>query len=170
MVSSPFAHVLQCVGYVSGIFCLWTQLFSDGCTSSLASAATQLLVVTTSFVVAANIATLKPFNTAMRQRQPGQKKGPSGKALWKLTENHAIQWCFPLFSNSTVEKLYFSRRPKGSHREHSHRFDFHLFGLVGASPCWLGLSMAVAVVDSFFYRNAKWLRMHINKYILHNVA
>ena len=91
MVSSPFVHVLQCVGYVSGIFCLWTQLFSDGCTSSLASAATQLLVVTISFVVAANIATLKPFNTAVRQRQPGQKKGPSGKALCKLMENHAIQ-------------------------------------------------------------------------------
>ena len=40
--------------------------FFNGCTSSLAShAATQLLVVTISFVVAANTTTLKPFNTAM---------------------------------------------------------------------------------------------------------
>ena len=37
--------------------------------------ATQLLVVTASFVVAANNTTLKPFTTAMGRQQPVQKRG-----------------------------------------------------------------------------------------------
>ena len=44
-------------------------------------------------------------------------------------------------------------------------FDFHLFGLVGASLRWLVLGLAITLVDPFYYDNAEWLRIHIKKYI-----
>ena len=42
-----------------------------------------------------------------------------------------------------------------------YQLDFRPFGLVGASPRWLVLGLAINVVDPFYYRNAERLRMHI---------
>ena len=42
-----------------------------------------------------------------------------------------------------------------------YQLDFHPFGLVGASPRWLVLGLAINVVDPFYNHNAKRLRMHI---------
>ena len=42
------------------------------------------------------------------------KMGPSGEALWELTENHAMPWRFLLFFNSAVKNLCFSRPPKST--------------------------------------------------------
>ena len=65
--SSPFAHALQCVAMSAVCLFVNAAVFR---TSSVGIAcrmlaATQLLVVTISFVVAANTMILKPFNTAM---------------------------------------------------------------------------------------------------------
>ena len=48
-------------------------------------------------------------------------------------------------------------------------FGFHLFGLVGVSPHWLVLGLAIAVVSPFSCPHAEQLRMHIKIYpFLHN--
>ena len=40
-----------------------------------------------------------------------------------------------------------------------------LFGLVDASPRWLILGLAVAVVDPFNCHNAEWFELHKNIHI-----
>ena len=45
-----------------------------------------------------------------------------------------------------------------------YRFDFRLFGLVGASLRWLVLRLSITVVNPFYYDNAERLRIHIKIY------
>ena len=91
------------------------QLFFDGCTSSLGSLQLLgwLLVVTISFVIATNITILKPFKTAMGQRQPCQSGNGSkwrslmridGEPLYAVMLSAVFQQCW--------KNMCFSRHPK----------------------------------------------------------
>ena len=73
-----------------------------------------------------------------------------------------------LISNSAVEKLCLFRPSYVHETSLKARFVagasqsttglvFVLLGLVGASPCWPVLGLAIAVVDPFNCRNAEWL-------------
>ena len=77
---AQLADVLQCAA-MSAV-CLFCE---HSCFSKVA-----LLVVTISFVIAANIMTLKLFNTAMGRPQPVQKRARVARAYENLTENHGM--------------------------------------------------------------------------------
>ena len=78
----------------------------------------------------------------MGQPQPVRKRARVAKLYENLIENHTIQWCFLLFSNSAVDKLCFSMCPKymkqasklafvATVSSECYQFDFRLFGLIG---------------------------------------
>ena len=148
-------NALLCQRYVY----LWMQLFFDGCTTSGLAIAYSYSVTCSNNQFCRNCK-YYDFETVQHCNETtttSPKMSPSGEALWELTENRTMPWWFLLFSNSAVEKLCFSRHPKSTKQvsfvatvsTERYRFDFSLFGLVGASLRWLVLGLAIAVVNPF---------------------
>ena len=120
---------------------LWTQLFFDGCTNSSLTYRYSVTCVCKYFETVQHCDGTTTASLKMGWVANGHSKH---KALWQLTKNHTMPWCFLLFSNSTVENFVpqgiLSLRNKSQSYfvailsiEHC-RFDVRLFGLVGTFP------------------------------------
>ena len=158
-------NVLLCHKYVY----LWTRLFFYGCNSM--HIATQLPVVTVSFIVAANITTLKPFNTVIGWRQPVWKWAKVEKPYenwWRATPYCDAFCCFPtaLLINCVSQGILSPQNKPQSYfvatmSTERYWFDLILLGLIGASLRWLVLELAITVINPFKCPNAERLGMHI---------
>ena len=133
----------------------------------------RLLVVTTS------LSQLQIIRLWNRSTVPWDGDSQSGnraksRSLMRIDREHAMSWWFLLFFNSGFEDCVsqailspwnkpqsWAQTAIGRYR----RFDFRLFGLIRASPRWLVLELAIAVVDQFNCPNAERLRMHIKMYV-----
>ena len=137
--------------YVSAIFigecsCFlmvarYVRLIVYGCTNSLTIAYSYSVTWSNNHAVLLQLQILQLWScngttTASREM------GPSGEALWKLTENHPMPWCFLLLfqqccwkclflKGSQVHETSFNASFVATVSTERYRFDFSLFGLVG---------------------------------------
>ena len=115
----------------------------------------------------------------MGRRQPVRKRGQVEKPYENWQRTRYVVMLSAVFQQR-FWKLCFSSHPKSMKQASKlalqppwaqtatgryRRFDFRLFGLIRASPRWLVLELAIAVVDQFNCPNAERLRMHIKMYV-----